>query len=717
MANQQNVMEISQIGGRLADHITALSGITERIGDDTSTYILRKMEPRMRQGLVRVAVIGVTSTGKSTAINALVNALALPENPSVSTPIPVWIGYQSAGETSATIYENKDGRLEAVTCDLNTFKTKYCYNIEDILKKDRTRYDNVAFGSVNTGSPLLEKGVVLIDTLGISATTVDSRKTIRVLKEGVDAVVFLTKNSNLNIAEKRFIYQYVLGCRDAAGDNGGIIGEEGVKAVLPENLFIVHNDWTGNVSRIAFKASVRVLYEDSGMDMDDERIDDLVDNNVFFINAFKARLGSLGVYPYVDCAPEGSNAAARASMQKREAFEQNTLAAGDARKMYEASGIKPLADAVRKKGEQLCRGRNSVAVRRINELIEVVDGVIRASDERIGNINISITSLDDKKREIANIEAANRDERKNITTAIPQLKGDYTESFKKLVKDMEQDMFKACESRAAGMPMPDGFADQYQAYRGMSTQQREAYLKAMLPEVIEDITGCCTEMLLEALDSNQRASYKTPFEVMADVEKVISNQEILLNGYIDSLRKLGVEGLGAALPERIIVKELYGELKRDLEEKIKAIIAGACRLKGDDFQATMQRHVAKCQLNFFQRILGGLLPNAADRLWNKIIEELFKPLAQDVVTGMTVDTAESILSKTEAAFSETMIGICESHIRLFTEVEKAIGELEKLDGNFAAWRGREETFARELKKECGKIKDDIQAVSYQLMHG
>ena len=84
---------------------------------------------------------------------------------------------------------------------------------------------------------------------------------------------------------------------------------------------------------------------------------------------------------------------------------------------------------------------------------------------------------------------------------------------------------------------------------------------------------------------------------------------------------------------------------------------------------------------------------------------------------MTVDTAESILSKTEAAFSETMIGICESHIRLFTEVEKAIGELEKQGGNFAAWRGREEAFARELKKECGKIKDDIQAVSYQLMHG
>ncbi len=717
MANQQNVMDISRMSGRLADHISALAGITEKIGDETSTYILGNMEPRMRQGLVRVAVIGVTSTGKSTAINALVNTLALPENPSVSTPIPVWIGYQDQEGSSATIYQKVNDKLETVTCDLPTFKRKYCYNIEDILKKDRTRYDNVAFGSVNTRSPLLEKGVVLIDTLGISATTVDSRKTIRVLKEGVDAVVFLTKNSNLNIAEKRFIYQYVLGCKDVNEADGAVIGEEGVRAVLPENLFIVHNDWMGNVSKIAFKESVRVLYEDSDMDLDDDRIDDLVDNNVFFINAYKARLGSLGVYPYEACAPEGSNAAALASMKKREVSEQNTLAAGDAQKMYEESGIKPLADAIRRKGEQLCRGKNSAAVRRINELLEVVDGVIKASDERLGNINISITSLNNKKEEFAKIEDANRRERKNITTAISTLKGEYEESFKKLIVDTAPDMYAACAARVAGMSMPDGFADQYNAYRGMGTQQREVYLKAMLPEVIEDITNCCTEMLMEALDSNQGASYKTPFEVMADVEKVMSNQEILLNGYIDSLRNLGAEGLGAAMPERIIVKELYGELKRDLEEKIKAIIAGACRLKGDEFQTTMQRHVERCRLNFFQRILGGLLPNAADRLWEKIIAELFDPLAQDVVVGMTVDTASSILSKTEAAFNETMIGICESHIRLFTAVEKAIKELEQQGGDFAAWRGREEAAANKLKEECNKIKEDIQAVSYQLMHG
>lgn len=713
MANQKNTMEISQISGKLADHITSLADITKSIGDETSTYILRNMEPRMRQGLVRVAVIGVTSTGKSTAINALVSTLALPENPSVSTPIPVWIGYQDEQGSKATIYQKADDKMETVTCDLPTFKKKYCYNIDDILKKDRTRYDSVAFGSVNTNSPLLKNGVVLIDTLGISATTVDSRKTIRVLKEGVDAVIFLSKNSNLNIAEKRFLYNYVLGC----SGEGLPEGEEPLKAVLPENLFIVHNDWIGNVSRIAFEESVRMLYEDSGLDMEDDDIDELVESNVFFINAYKARLGSLGVYPYESCAPEGSSAAALASMKKREEAEKNTLAAGNAGQMLRDSGIAELADAILKKGEKLCRGGNSAAVRRINELVEVVDGVISASDERLSNININIADLNNKKQAFAKIEAANKTDRTNVVNAMTGLKGEYAESFKKLITTIAPDMGSSCGKLLAGKPMPEDFADQYQAYRRMDNGQREAYLQTLLPEVIEDITRCCTEKLLEALDNSSAMPFKTPFAVMADVEKVMSNQEILLNGYVDSLRELGAERLGAALPRSIAVNKLYAELKRDLEEKIKAVIGEACRLSGDAFQASMQQYVKHCRLNFFQRILGGLLPDAAERLWEKITLELFFPMVEKIVVGMTVDTANGILTKTETVFNETMVDICDSHSRLFVSVDMAIAELEKRGGNFAAWEKQEKEFAAKLSKECNRIKTDIQAMSYQLTQG
>ena len=85
----QSAVCVSDISERLAGHISALADMTRSVNDGTSTYILNHLEPRFRQGLVRVAVIGVTGSGKSTAVNALVEHLALPENPSVSTPIPV----------------------------------------------------------------------------------------------------------------------------------------------------------------------------------------------------------------------------------------------------------------------------------------------------------------------------------------------------------------------------------------------------------------------------------------------------------------------------------------------------------------------------------------------------------------------------------------------------------------------------------------------------
>ena len=57
------------LASRLAEHTVRLAELTERIGDAVSTQVLRQLEPRLRQGLVRVAVVGVTGSGKSTMVN------------------------------------------------------------------------------------------------------------------------------------------------------------------------------------------------------------------------------------------------------------------------------------------------------------------------------------------------------------------------------------------------------------------------------------------------------------------------------------------------------------------------------------------------------------------------------------------------------------------------------------------------------------------------
>jgi len=62
---------VSHVSRNLAAHVTALSALTEQVHDTHSTYVLKKLEPRLRCGLVRVAVIGITGSGKSTLIKTI----------------------------------------------------------------------------------------------------------------------------------------------------------------------------------------------------------------------------------------------------------------------------------------------------------------------------------------------------------------------------------------------------------------------------------------------------------------------------------------------------------------------------------------------------------------------------------------------------------------------------------------------------------------------
>ena len=711
--DQKNSVNVSQISGRLAGHVAALAEMTEFMGDGNSTYTLRHLEPRLRQGLVRIAFVGVTSTGKSTAINALIGQLALPENPSVSSPIPVWIGYQDQEASQAEIYLTKKGGLERTTCDLKTFKREYCYNIEDIANRDRSRYNAVEFGAIKTMSPLLEGGLTIIDTLGIAATTVDSRKTIRVLKEGMDAVVFVTKSANLNLDERRFLYQYILGCRGAQSHTTG--GEiEPFQAVSPENLFFVYNDWYGVPAKTAFQESVRNLFRSSGLGLDEDAISRLANDNVFFVNAFQGRLGALGAYPYVECAPEGSTAEALDSLQELEDYEKEELDYSDgAAQLLSQSGIPELAEAITRKAWQLCHGKNAVGVRRISELVPVIDGVIRAADQRISDINLTMEGLQKQKEAFAKLREDDDLEQARITSGFMSLNKKYKESFTRLLQVITPGLKSDCGGKALQIPKPAEFSDQYSAYLRMNIEDKEKYLQAMLPEQIRSTYEYCAVQLLKELDERRTDDYKTPFAVMEETRSFIARQTVLLNARVTSLQQMGAVELGAVLPEPIIVEELFRELQLDLEEKVKEIIANSCRMSGEKFKKTMKKHVKRCRLNIISR----LIPGAADRLWDRIRRELFQPLAESIVDDMPEDTGESIFMETTAAFNEISTKICRSHIQLFVSLETTLARLEERLSAQGDQRNEETAKAAELRHKCEEIKDDILRMQHALQNG
>ena len=117
----------------------------------------------------------------------------------------------------------------------------------------------------------------------------------------------------------------------------------------------------------------------------------------------------------------------------------------------------------------------------------------------------------------------------------------------------------------------------------------------------------------------------------------------------------------------------------------------------------MQQYVKKCSLNIFRRLFSG----AADRLWSNITNNLFEPLAEKVVDGMSDYTINNIFMETTAAFDKTKTDICTSHIKLFVSLENAITRLEEQLQTTTEEEALAQTDMQKLKTECEKIKTDI----------
>lgn len=712
--DENRSIDISRISAALAEHVKALTTLTEQVHDTHSTFVLNNLEPRLRCGLVRVAVIGITGHGKSTLVNALTEQLILPENPSISSPIPVWIGYRDGETDTVEIYLNENDEIKRENCDLLTFRKKYCYNLRDIMDRDRTRYNNTEFAAAAVQADVLRGNVTLIDTLGISANSVDSRKTIRVLEEGVDAVIFVTRNHQLSEEEIPFIYRYILGCSDDP--------QSCKKPILPQNLFFVHNAFNGYPSKIAFDERVRIMFAESGLQLSDAEIDEFVKNNIFFVNAYAARLGKLGVYPYRESAPEGSGEEELQCLAELEEDEQWELDGSSREELIAASGMDTLKDAICALGRRLGQGvgETNVSAKRVRNLLSIVDGIIQSANQRITAQNITIAELMTQKAAFDNIEKNDQNTKKQIRTAFQKLGTDYETGFRKLMAFIKDATLKpVCEGYADLRAMPDQFRNDYANIKAMNAQDRANYLeKYILNTVIRDIYENCGTALIRELDERKTSDFKTPFVVLAETKTCMDDQAIILNNIIKQLKENGGDALGMFFPQPLVVDSLIENLKLDLEMKIKAIIADACRLSGQNYTDKHRQVLENCKLTLLQSIIGIFLPeNRPQMLWNQIKETILRPLAAAIANDMPGYAEQQILAQTIFAFTAAGTAICDRHVELFTSLKIALNELEnqiKQAGQNAAITDTEMT---ELKEKCEGIRDDIMHILVTLTSG
>ena len=139
-----------------------------------------------------------------------------------------------------------------------------------------------------------------------------------------------------------------------------------------------------------------------------------------------------------------------------------------------------------------------MAVRRVSELLPVVDGVIEAANNRIAALNITITDLNQKKDQFNQLKSDDQLEQSRISTDLMELNKTYQKSFTRLLADITPTLKSDCAGKALLTEMPEDFREQYREFTRKSPDGKEQYLKAILHDLIRTIYEDCTIKLLKA---------------------------------------------------------------------------------------------------------------------------------------------------------------------------------------------------------------------------
>lgn len=162
----------------------------ENIGDEFSSFPPRfaDLEERLREERFHLAVLGQFKRGKSTFLNALLGENLLPSSVIPLTAIPTFL---RTGETPEIVVHWLDGRPpESVT--LSSEKT--LRSVLDELVTERGNPENalgISFVEIAHPSPILRRGVLLVDTPGIGSTFLHNTEATRNFLSQCDAALFV----------------------------------------------------------------------------------------------------------------------------------------------------------------------------------------------------------------------------------------------------------------------------------------------------------------------------------------------------------------------------------------------------------------------------------------------------------------------------------------------------------------------------------------------
>lgn len=165
--------------------------------DTKAQAALLRVQHRLHQGPIRALVLGASSAGKSTLINALSGDIVTPEGQHTTSPIPVWIyNRQAKSSPQICLLRNQDNTLQENLCGLYEYIQEYCYTeTEAGQSTGQEKFQDLVAATANlSSSPLINHGITLIDTPGSGVSAQDNARAQSIIRDGCEFLIIVAKD-------------------------------------------------------------------------------------------------------------------------------------------------------------------------------------------------------------------------------------------------------------------------------------------------------------------------------------------------------------------------------------------------------------------------------------------------------------------------------------------------------------------------------------------